>query len=270
MKAIWFAGLLALMPLNEAGAWGQEGHSIVAEIAQRRLDAITLQKIRTLLGGETSLASTASWADDVRLLRPKTAGWHFVDIPYERATYDPAADCKEDAKRGDCVINAIARAKITLADCSKLKQDRVEALMFLVHFVGDVHQPLHAAERNGDHGGNDVQVTFFGRQMNLHSVWDSGIITHRVFDWGEYVRHLESDWFPGKDIVALQGGKPEDWAVESHRLAHDVAYDYPDDRNLGTDYYNKALSVVDDQLARAGIRLAKVLNDSLRPTASCP
>ena len=190
MKSVVRAMALVCGIVGQAFGWGQEGHAIVAEIAQRRLDPQTLAKIETLLKSEApsldapsvALASIGSWADDYRAQHPGTANWHFVDILYERGTYDPGVDCKPDPKAGDCIINAIDRARKTLADCGKPAEDRTEALKFLVHFVGDVHQPLHTADRN-DHGGNDVQVTFFGQPMKLHAVWDTGLIMHTVYAW---------------------------------------------------------------------------------------
>jgi hypothetical protein len=175
MRIACFVVLLVLAPLEQALAWGQEGHSIIAEIAQRRLDPDTLRKINALLGGEVSLASIASWADDYRALHRETAGWHFVDIPFDQSVYDPKRDCNPD--KGDCVIHAIARFQAAVSDCSKPLSDRSEALKFLVHFVGDVHQPLHVETRFGadgkdDRGGNDVPVTFFGQKTNLHALWD--------------------------------------------------------------------------------------------------
>src|ERR1700730_10254088 len=194
----------------EAQGWGQEVHSIVAEIAQRRLDADTLKKVKILLGGEISLASIASWADDYRAGHEETAGWHFVDIPYDHFNYVPAVDCKADPKRGDCVINAIMRAREALGDCWRTREERLDALKFLVHFVGDVHQPLHAAARTdphtgtGDQGGNLVEVTFFGQKNNLHWVWDTGLIMHAVYDWGAYVTRLEEGWLRGRDLSSLE------------------------------------------------------------------
>jgi S1/P1 Nuclease len=278
MKAMCFAFLFALVPLEQALAWGQEGYSIVAEIGERRLDTATLGKIRaaleseapSIIGPQVSLASIASWADDYRAQHKETSNWHFVDIPYERGTYDPAQDCKPNPQAGDCLINAIERSRVALADCSMPPRDRTMALKFLVHFVGDIHQPLHAAERNGDHGGNDVMVTFFGKPMNLHALWDTGLIMHTVFAWGAYVARLETGWFPGRDLTSLAGGKPVDWAVESHKFAHDVAYDLPPDNVLESAYYAKSLPVVDRQLALGGVRLARFLRETLRPTASCP
>jgi hypothetical protein len=99
--------------------------------------------------------------------------------------------------------------------------------------------------------------------MSLHGVWDFGIIDKRTFDWGEYVRYLEQCWLRGKDVGALQRGTPVDWALEAHRAAVDVAYSVPDDLKLGQSYYERSLPVVDRQLALAGVRLARVLNQVL-------
>ena len=277
MKSIVFAALLASFPLAQAHGWGQEGHSIVAEIAQHRLDDATLGKIRALLKSELpdldnaaiSLASIASWADDYRADHPQTAGWHFVNIPYGQTTYDPAKVCPDN----NCVIAAIDRFKKVLADCSKTPQERADALKFLVHLVGDVHQPLHVADRTDaytrkhDEGGNKVEVTFFGKPMTLHELWDTGIIMRTVYAWGSYVTRLETTWFPGRDLGGLQGGTPADWALEAHKFAHDVAYDYPDGGVLATQYLAKSSPVVDRQLALAGLRLAVLLREAM---ASCP
>jgi S1/P1 Nuclease len=254
--------LLAARTVNDASAWGTSGHSIVAEIAQRRLEPGVLRKIKELLGGEVSLASVASWADDVILARPDTVNWHFVNIPYEASNYDPARDCRETS-RGDCVVEAIRRLRLTLMDVSKPKQERTEALMFLVHFVADVHQPLHCAERNGDQGGNTVNVIFFGHPMTLHMVWDVGILDKRSYDWGEHVRYLEAKWLREKNVASLEQGTPADWAVESHQAAVAVAYQLPSDMVLGEEYYRRSMPTVDRQLALAGLRLARLLNDAL-------
>jgi S1/P1 Nuclease len=283
MRAFWFAVLLAVVPLAEAHGWGQEGHSIVAEIAQRRLDAGTRDKVKALLNTELpglkdaqiSFASIASWADDYRADKhDETRNWHFVNIPNDRDTYVAAVDCAPDPQYGDCIINAIDRVKATLADCTKPAADRVIALKFLVHFIGDLHQPLHATSRidpetgKNDEGGNGVLVTFFNEKTNLHKVWDTGLIMHEVYDWGEYVRLLETQWLPGKDIAALQAGDTIAWALAAHKAAHDVAYNYRPDHVLDDEYYRDSIPVVDRQLALAGVRLARVLNETLR-SAQC-
>jgi hypothetical protein len=148
-----------------------------------------------------------------------------------------------------------------LVDRSAVRQSRGDALKFLIHLVGDAHQPLHAADRN-DAGGNHVAVTFFDRPMSLHAVWDVGIIEKRTYDWGEYVRYLEQRWLPGKDFKILQRGEPVDWATEAHVAATEVAYVLPEDLKLGEAYYQRSLPTVDRQLALAGIRLARLLNEA--------
>ena len=276
MRSFWLAVLFAPLLVSEARTWGQEGHSIVAEIAEHRLTPKTLGKIHALLkievpqatNAQVSLASIASWADDFRDLHPETEGWHFVDIPLDQDHYDAARDCTPNK---GCVVQAIERFRAVLGDCTKSPVEREEALKFVVHFVGDVHQPLHDTERFdpvhhvGDQGGNKVDVTFFGAKTNLHRLWDSDLILHTVFAWGTYVSRLETTWLPGKDEVALRAGNPIDWAEESHRYAQQVGYVIPDSGILGTSYFEKALPVLDRQLAVGGLRLSRVLEETLGP-----
>jgi hypothetical protein len=134
--------------------------------------------------------------------------------------------------------------------------------MYLVHFVGDLHQPLHVIERDNDAGGNRLAVTFFDAPTSLHMVWDIGIIEKRARDWGEYVRILERDWLPHKDIRSLQAGSPVEGALEAHAAAVQVAYVLLTDLKLGDSYYQQSLPIVDRQLALAGIRLARLLNEA--------
>ena len=148
------AGLL--VPTNLT-AWGPEGHIVIATIANARLTPAARAAVRQLLGRH-SLASVANFADQIRPQRPETANWHFVDIPKGETNYDPGRDCQPSPK-GDCVIAAIARAETALKDRSLPRKQRAEALKFLVHFVGDLHQPLHWSD-NHDRGGNDVNVSF--------------------------------------------------------------------------------------------------------------
>src|SRR5262249_48901498 len=117
----------------------------------------------------------AFWADEIRDRRPETARWHYVDIPLAAHDYQPARDCQR-TPRGDCIIAALERERAVLADHGATDQRRSEALRFVVHLIGDLHQPLHCAD-DGDHGGNAVDVTFLGRPERLHAVWDGGILT---------------------------------------------------------------------------------------------
>lgn len=248
-------------------AWGQEGHSIIAEIADMNLSASAKAHVAALLGQNASLASISSWADDIRDDRPETYNWHFVDIPLNADTYEPNRDCL-DSSRGDCAINAIERNRKTLLDPTASFQDKKEALMYLVHFIGDIHQPLHAV---GDYrGANDYPVRFFvdplkktKQDTNLHAVWDSNLIRATVWDWGAYVRRLQDNWLPGKDVKQLTAGTVVDWTLEAHKAARDVAFMNAD---LGQEYLALAQPTVDRQLATAGLRLARLLNEIFSDT----
>jgi hypothetical protein len=143
--------LLLIVPCNSF-AWGGEGHKIVANIAEVRLTPEPKAQVQALLDG-AHLADVSTWADEVRRDRPATSRWHYVDIPYEANSYDEARDCQA-TDHDDCVIAEIARAEKVLGDTSRSKSNRAEALKFLVHFVGDMHQPLHSIERKDPVTGN--------------------------------------------------------------------------------------------------------------------
>jgi nuclease S1 len=263
LRAAVLVFALTLVPMREAMAWGAAGHAIIAEIAQRRLDPVALRKVKDLLGGEVSLAAIANLADTIAATRPETRNWHFVNIPVGATGYDPDRDCAA-TPHGDCIVKAIARFRAVLADAGKPKAERAEALVFLVHLVGDIHQPLHCAERNHDADASTLKVTFFGAPMSLHLVWDVGLIEKHTYDWGDYADHLQRDWLAGRDVAQLARGEPTDWAWEAHQAAIDVAYALPEDLNLGDSYFQHSSITVDRQLALAGVRLARLLNEALK------
>jgi hypothetical protein len=271
------AGLCGLCA-GACHAWGEEGHSIVAEIAQRRLGPEAGAAVVRLLGPGVSLASVASWADDVRGARPATARWHFVDMPRERNVYSEAEDCASEAG-GDCAVKELGRLKHDLR-CAPSDDARREALKFAVHFVGDIHQPLHAAKE--DTGGNAFPVKgtlhaptcskngcdVAAQYANLHQVWDTGLIRWTVFDWGAYVERLENGWLKTE---AFQGSvvseQPADWAMQTHAVSRMVWQDIlPPDGTLTDAYYGTVLPVLDQQLALGGVRLARFLDDAFGST----
>jgi nuclease S1 len=242
-----------------AAAWGAVGHALIARVAAAYVTPEARTQVRELLHG-ASLADVASWADDIRERREETARWHFVDIPLWRRAYDPHWDCRK-TPRGDCAVRAIGRFERTLADPQAPPATRAEALKFLVHLIGDIHQPLHCAT-NHDGGGNDVPVTFFGEPTNLHWVWDTGIIEHVGLRESAYLGVLDA-WLQSEKVAALQRGSVVEWVNESHRLAVEHAYKIPADHRLGDAYFVANRPIVDRQLATAGVRLARVLNDAL-------
>ncbi|HWE76114.1 MAG TPA: S1/P1 nuclease [Stellaceae bacterium] len=245
----------------QAFAWGSEGHRIVAEIAEQRLEPDTAKQVRDLLAIEnsTSLADVANWADQIRPQRAETASWHFVDIPINADAYDASRDCAG----GNCVVAKIEQFASELHDTSLPPQERLESLKFLVHFVGDVHQPLHASDNN-DRGGNKVRVVFEGHRTNLHAVWDTGILAPAVNgDERAYALQLN------KEIRLLQvtewpKASPEQSANESHAIAVSMIYGkLAHSDTLPSEYERDTLPIVNERLERAGIRLAATLNDAL-------
>jgi S1/P1 Nuclease len=250
-------------------AWGPEGHRIVAEIARVRLSPTARRLIRELIGRD-DLASISTWADEIRRERPQTFGWHFVDIPWNSAGFDQPRDCFRPTDKNalqdhhNCVVDRIEMFRETLADQSASVPDRVEALKFLVHFVADVHQPLHAIGEA--RGGNDIHVVEFGsdqcggRPCNLHALWDEGLIEHAHRSQSGYILHLEN-LITRRRLEARAIGTPEDWANQSFHLAHDVWL--TDGSRVDEAYYDRHIGIVDERLALAGLRLAKLLNNAL-------
>ncbi len=154
-------------------AWGPEGHAVVADIAQTHLIPAAQAKLKTLLGleGRSELDEISAWADEARLKMPDTAPWHFVNIPLQENRYRAERDCRDN----NCVVAKIVEFSQRLADTGVADSERLAALKWLVHFVGDIHQPLHA-EDNQDRGGNDVLLALHGKSTNLHSIWDAAIL----------------------------------------------------------------------------------------------
>ena len=163
--------LLLLAAPSSALAWGAEGHQIVAAIAQQHLTPEARDGIQRLLGtAHIYDRDISSWADDIRSSQPATRGWHFVDIPISADTYSSSRDCEG----GDCAVDKIEEFSRQIADSAVSRDDRITALKSLLHFMGDLHQPLHCSDDH-DRGGNEVPVRYPGqpRRVNLHSVWDS-------------------------------------------------------------------------------------------------
>jgi nuclease S1 len=238
--------------VSVAHAWGSEGHQVVALIAQSQLTPKARVEVERLLAqepGET-LASVSTWADEHR--NPSTASWHYVNFPRGNCVYDEQRDCPD----GYCVVAAIKRQLQVLA--SNAPDDRRRtALKYLVHFVGDVHQPLHAAFMD-DKGGNKYQLQAFMRGSNLHAVWDSGLIKNLSEDAESMAFRLEGTRlvFPVADL------DPVTAAQESCSIVSMPGF-YPD-RLVGQDYIDRFTPVAERRLAIAGARLAGVLNAALK------
>ena len=270
---ILFAIAMAPGAVAPVSAWGAIGHRVVARIAWALMTPTARTQAATLLdGGQDAFVAAGTWADDVRSTRPETYNWHFVDIPVDQPRYDAKRDCPPTEK-GDCVIAEIARARVELIETGRSIPLRGEALKFLIHFVGDLHQPLHAID-NHDRGGNDVKVAALrgeeGRATNLHSAWDTGLINLSTETEAARAERLLADPQARPPAVDLDVVK---WAEESHDVGVNAVYRYPsfsltgpgaDPIVLDEAYRKAATSTIDARLALAGARLAALVNALLK------
>ena len=270
----------------EALAWGPQGHHTIGAIADRLLTPAAqtavlhiLQNDRDKFDGpsrRTTLEAVSEWADEVRGTPAARPAWHYDDVPI-CGTRDKTGYCPG----GQCNTEQLKRLIGVLADARAPARERDEALKWVVHLVGDIHQPLHAAD-NGDHGGNLVPVALEGvhthGRENLHRAWDNDLV--------QLALHARNRQQPPRDIDALAAeardlerqvgeGTPDSWARESNNLARNVAYHYagfacnsvPSDIVvLDGAYLEDAELVVRERLLLAGARLAAVLNAALAQT----
>jgi hypothetical protein len=295
-----------------AHAWGCKGHQVVALLAEKHLTPHTLAMAKKILadgpidptlsryckeGGTDPLADASTWPDDIRGIRPEASPWHYIDIP--RGTTHREVEKFCDPKEG-CVTRAITDQLAILRSAEADPQKRADALRFVIHFVGDLHQPLHAITNN-DQGGNCVPVAFFdalpqvrnpqteGYAPNLHGVWDTNILERATT--GKAVDQVATELdesFRGK-IAGWQKGPAnvDAWAWESYQVAVKKVYDKlpvaipvetpqpikactDDDHvsarmlnlneHLADPYQDMAVPIVRKRLAQAGARLALLLN----------
>lgn len=262
MKSIF---LLLVAGTLTCRAWGPEGHEIVGRIAEKHLTPEAARGVRGLT--TNSLSEISNWPDEIRRARPETAPWHYVDIPYGAEKLDVERDC---VAHTGCVVTAIERFTHVVADRQTNVEARVEALKFLVHFVGDIHTPLHCAERNGDQGGNLVWVRWPGdeKASKLHAVWDVHFVSKNIRDAGLSAITYADKLAENSEKLSATG-TAADWAWESHRLAVERVYPGVPPRGrawpVPAEYIQKNQPVVAQQLTKAGLRLACLLNEVFRP-----
>jgi len=269
-KTISLFLLIALSSI-QGFAWGPKGHQVVGDVARSHLSDAARKNVIALLGND-DLAAVSIWADDVKSQRPESYGWHFVDIQKSSNGFSQARDCYQPNEKypysmtdhHNCVVDRINMFRDVLANKNAPQQDRIEALKFLVHFVGDIHQPLHAIDEA--RGGNDIHVVEFGspqcgtRPCNLHYEWDIGLLEHAGRSEADYVAYVQQ-LAKSNHLDTRAGGTSEDWANESFNIAKKVLI--KDGAAVDEDYYKANIGTVDERLALAGLRLAKLLNDTL-------
>ena len=268
MKRIAVLVLLLVARSVPAWAWGPQGHRLVAEVASDHLTPEARAAVQRLLGDE-SLADVASWADHYLDGVYQTFRWHFVNIPPDAVAYDRDRDCpvQPGLKAGeprdrwrDCAVDRIEYNRERLADTSLDNADRAQALKFLVHFVGDLHQPFHGL--GVERGGNGIPVEVFGSTRcgsypcNLHAVWDESLIQHRGLDDTAYLKVLEEEIAAKK--MAAGAGSAADWALESRDLGKPALVS--PGAKIDEAYYQRNIATVDTRLEQGGLRLAELIN----------
>lgn len=253
-----------------AWGWGRTGHRLVAEVAWDHLTPEARAQVQALLGKE-SLGDVASWADAYLAGNRQTGFWHYVNVP-PGMTYDRDRDCQTQPgvtlgshadKWRDCVVDRIPYNLERLHDTSLDTADRAIALKFVVHLVGDEHQPYHVYGLG--RGANDIPVTVFGEENGkwghheLHEVWDDGLIDHAHRDDAAWLKLLEQQ-IRDKHLEAGEGDAVA-WAKESQDLAGKALVLPGSD--IDEAYYEKYLPEVETRLELAGLRLARLLNEAL-------
>jgi len=238
---------IALLPV-QALAWGSTGHQVIATLASQQLTPKAQVQVQALLALEpgSTLASISMWADEHK--SRTTAPWHYVNFPRDSCVYVKERDCPD----GNCLIAAVERQTAVLKSGAS-NTDKLKALKYLVHLVGDLHQPLHAGYAD-DRGDNEYQLRAFVRGTNLHAFWDSGLIKSISDDPDTWVARLSAKPLQGQVDVL----DPVRIAEESCRVVAMPGF-YPA-RRVDVAYVEAFMPVVEQRLSLAGVRLAGILN----------
>ncbi len=233
--------------------WSKTGHRVTGKVAEQHLSRKVKKAINKLLDGE-SLALVSTFADDIKADRSFSSfsPWHYVNFPADKQYTDV-----EPSSRGDLVIGINTCISI-IKDKNRSKADRAFYLKMLVHFIGDLHQPMHVG-RLEDKGGNDIQIQWFNEGTNLHRLWDSNLINLFGMSYTELAGTLPE--LSKAQVKAIQQGTVYDWVEESQELANEVYDSVSVGEKIGYPYSYKYTGVLREQLQKGGLRLAKVLND---------
>lgn len=232
--------------------WGATGHRVIGEIAEVHLSKKARKKVTELLSGH-GLAFVSTHGDDIKSDRryDKYDTWHYVNYPFDKSYQESAKNPEGDIIMGiDTCIKKLKQKDTSL-------EDQEFYLKFLVHLIGDLHQPLHVALAD-DKGGNDFQVRWFNDGSNLHRVWDSNMIDSYKMSYTEMAENISDG---KKDSPLILQGTITDWAEESHKIAKGLYQNIKVGDKLGYDYSYEYFSTVQNQLYLAGIRLAHILNE---------
>ncbi|CCQ10965.1 Endonuclease [Pseudoalteromonas luteoviolacea B = ATCC 29581] len=258
-RLITAAALVLGLVSAQVHAWGQNGHRIVGELAHAHLTEQTKTAILPLLEGD-SLAEVSTWADEMRsapgeFWQKKSSKWHYINVSDPKNMHKHVhsnINSKEQVKN---ILDGIYYATNILQSKDSGLEEKRFAIRFLVHLVGDSHQPFHAG-RAADHGGNKIKVEFFGDNTNLHSVWDTSLIENENLSFTEFTRFIQTD---NQELIAeYLASTPADWLLESHHIAEKI-YN-AEKTEMKYRYVFDHMPIVKTRLVQGGIRLAGLLN----------
>lgn len=256
MRLLFIVLLLTVQQMTATELfWGKTGHRVVGEVAQQNIKKSTLKKVEKLLDGQ-SLALVANFGDDIKSdpRYRKFGSWHYVNIaPGQKYGDEPPY------KYGD-IVTGIQKCIAVVQDKDASKEDRAFYLKLLIHFVGDLHQPMHVGYAK-DKGGNDLQVRWFNKGTNLHRLWDSNMIESYDMSYTELSENLPILSKEEKERIVQ--GNLLDWVVDSQEIAKDVYASVEVGDKLGYTYMYEHFDTVKMQLEKGGLRLAKLLDEIL-------
>lgn len=253
MKKIVLFVVLSSLNINATTNWGKTGHRAVGQISSKHVCKKTIKKIDELLEGE-SLALVSIYADEIRS-NPKYnsyGAWHYVNFEGDKMYKEDAVNPKGD------IIQGIKTCILEIRNKQNSKEDRAFYLRMLVHFVGDLHMPLHAGNKH-DHGGNGVKVKWFGEPTNLHRLWDTDMIDSYKMSYTELASNAKK--VSELELLKLKEGSLVAWAHESRALALEVYESAKEGENLSYKYMYHQFPLVRTQLQKGGVRLAKILDE---------
>lgn len=238
-------------------AWGMTGHRVIAEIAENHLSKKAKKNIHKIIGNQ-KLAYWANWPDfiksDTSARMQATSSWHFVNAP-ANMTYDAYQEVLKNTPENN-LYKAYLNIKNDVKNPSGSWSEQ-EQLYFILHLVADAHQPMHVG-REEDLGGNRIEVTFFGRKTNIHRVWDSDLVENEQYAYTEYARVLDIDKNAYKRHTQNSW---EDWLYDTHQVANKIYADVAKNKELSYTYIFDYKYIMEECLLKAGLRLAKELNE---------
>ncbi len=257
LKKVVALGLLSLLPFSLL-AWGAQGHRVVGKIAENHLSKKAKEQVALLLDNYR-MPLVTTWADEVRYSEEykSTAPWHFINTPLGLPYEQHAAFVKGMTEAN--AYQALNQNIRDLKDPSKTKEQKAVALKFIIHIVGDLHQPMHVSSAE-DKGGNSIQVKLQGKDTNLHSVWDSGLVDYEGFTYSEMAQAL--DHAKPEQIRQWQKDDMTKWVFESYQISQQLYVETARSANFDYKYMPAHLPTMEERILQAGIRLAGVLNDA--------